>query len=96
MENISFYLGIVCGTICVIMFGSPLSTIKTVLETKSTESMPFLMCVMGFACSFSWMVYGSLINDYFVLIPNLGGFLVGSIQMLLFVAFRKSKMSTFN
>lgn len=90
---VSTLLGVIASIICVIMFGSPLSTIQTVIKTKSTESMPVLMCMLGTACSCSWLIYGSILSDIFIWLPNLGGFFLGLLQIALLLVYPRKQSS---
>ncbi len=72
----------------VAVMGSPLSTLRVVLESSSTESMPFGTSLMAFLNSLSWSMYGLLISkDVFIYGPNLAGVFITSLQMLLFLRF---------
>lgn len=68
-------------------YGSPLATIRRVVATKSSASMPFTMSVMNFFNSVCWIVYGVLISDVFVLIPNVVGGVLTSLQLVLFAIY---------
>ena len=40
----------------------------TVIKTRSTETMNFNLCLMGFVVSISWAYYGYLLEDNFVMV----------------------------
>jgi len=85
------HLGIIASAVTVIMFGSPLSAMATVLRDKSTDSMHLPLSICGTLCSFSWFLYGFMIlEDIFVWFPNMLGFFLSCSQLLLFIVFRKS------
>jgi len=84
------HLGLIASGICIIMFGSPLSTMLTVIEKKSTESMHFGLSVCGTICSFSWFSYGYfMLDDAYVWFPNFAGLILSCLQLLLFSIYRK-------
>eukprot|EP01036_Dinobryon_divergens_P032350 gene32350-41914_t len=66
--------------------GSPLSTLKKVIEEKSTQSMPsFSTSVTTWLNAFSWSLYGIIVaNDFMVYAPNLIGLLLASVQLFLY------------
>jgi solute carrier family 50 protein (sugar transporter) len=68
--------------------GSPLSSLKNVIETRSTESMPFSTSLMAFLNSMCWSLYGLLIaNEAVIYVPNLIGLAMTSVQMGLFMLY---------
>jgi solute carrier family 50 protein (sugar transporter) len=60
-ENNSQMLGMMGCILSVILIGAPLSALSTVVKDKSTESLPFGICLMGWLNSFSWTSYGYII-----------------------------------
>jgi solute carrier family 50 protein (sugar transporter) len=63
-ENNFQMLGSIGCFLAVIMVGSPLSSLSTVIKDKSTASLPFTVCLMGWLNSLSWMTYGVILaND---------------------------------
>ena len=60
-----FYsVGLLGCFLAVVVSGSPLATIKTVLTEKSTAALPFLPSVFTWLNSCSWCLYGTLVaND---------------------------------
>eukprot|EP00741_Cyanophora_paradoxa_P008180 tig00000025_g7916.t1 len=83
------YLGTIASVASVIMFGSPLGAIMTVLRTKSTETMPPLVSAMSALASGLWFGYGSLIDDQYVIIPNGLGFILGCVQLVVIYVYHK-------
>jgi len=78
-----YYLGLVASSITVIMFGSPLSTMSEVIRSQNAETMSPILSVMTVLVSGIWFIYGYMINDRFVQIPNLLGCLLGIGQLYL-------------
>ena len=67
---------------CIALFASPLSTLKTVVKTKSADSIPLPFSVASLLCCFFWSVTGSLeLHDLNVIIPNALGFICGLAQV---------------
>eukprot|EP00644_Phytophthora_capsici_P006555 jgi/Phyca11/48230/gw1.36.327.1 len=69
------------------LYGSPLATIRRVLRTKSTASMPFTLCLANFFNSVCWVVYAVIIVDVWVLLPNAFGCVLTAIQLVLYVVY---------
>ncbi|OWZ22985.1 hypothetical protein PHMEG_0002194 [Phytophthora megakarya] len=76
-------LGVLVIISSVGLYASPMATIRHVLRTKTSTSMPFTMGVVNIINSFCWVVYAILVDDIFILVPNASGALLGSIQLIL-------------
>ena len=67
---------------CIALFASPLSTLKTVMETKSADSIPLPFSIASLLCCFFWSVTGILeLHDMNVIVPNALGFMFGLAQV---------------
>ncbi len=85
VPNILGYIGVVMA---VLLMGSPLATLGTVLKEKSTAALPFYPSLMTFFNALSWSLYGLLVSkDPLIYGPNLLGLILAVIQLLLFVIF---------
>jgi solute carrier family 50 protein (sugar transporter) len=74
-DNNAELLGGIGCFIAVLVMGSPLATLSTVIKEKSTASMPFTTSLMTWCNSCSWSLYGYLIaNDYMVSVSTLSLF----------------------
>ncbi|XP_064614317.1 sugar transporter SWEET1-like [Liolophura sinensis] len=85
------HLGLLGCLFTVIGYGAPLATLADVLQTKSTESMSFLMCFANLVVAFEWGWYGYLLKDAYIGVPNIFGIILGALQMYLFIKFPSSK-----
>uniref|UniRef100_A0AAV1UYA4 Sugar transporter SWEET1 n=1 Tax=Peronospora matthiolae TaxID=2874970 RepID=A0AAV1UYA4_9STRA len=72
------------------LYGSPLATIRRILRTKSTASMPFTFCVVSFCNSVSWVTYAIILGDVWILLPNAFGCILTLIQLILYVIYPPS------
>lgn len=81
--------GIVSTTI---LYGSPLSIIRLVIQTKSVEFMPsFYFSLFVFLGSASWIMYGALSRDIIIMAPNFLGAPLGFGQMVLYCIYPHRK-----
>lgn len=87
MEHSRYVLGLVGSSLAVGFFASPLASLSHVLKTRSTEVLPFPLIVSSFLVSGQWWLYGIILDDNFVKVPNLLGWCLASFQLLLFVWF---------
>ncbi|KAL2903816.1 Bidirectional sugar transporter SWEET15 [Bienertia sinuspersici] len=77
-------LGIICAVVSTSVFAAPLTIIVKVIRTKSVEFMPFPLSFFLTLCAVIWFLYGILRNDIFIYIPNVFGFVLGLLQMVLY------------
>ncbi|KAL5654251.1 hypothetical protein ACJX0J_033570, partial [Zea mays] len=59
-------IGMICACLNVLMYGSPLASMKTVITTKSVEFMPFFLSFFLFLNGGVWATYAVLDRDIFL------------------------------
>lgn len=91
VETAKYHLGLLCTFGAVINFGAPLASIAEVLRTKSTECLALPLCLANFVVALEWFIYGVIIHDSFVKIPNVLGSMLGVAQLSLFVVYPRTE-----
>ncbi|KAL6185993.1 hypothetical protein ACLB2K_042115 [Fragaria x ananassa] len=89
-------IGFLGAGLNIIMYASPLAAMrtiynwckKTVVTTKSVEYMPFWLSFFFFLNGGVWLFYAWLEQDYFLGVPNGMGFLLGAVQLVLFLIYK--------
>uniref|UniRef100_A0A7S2XUA2 Sugar transporter SWEET1 n=1 Tax=Attheya septentrionalis TaxID=420275 RepID=A0A7S2XUA2_9STRA len=66
------------------VFMAPIPTIRQISATRSVGSMPLLPYSSMIANGFLWFVYGALLEEQAVIIPNTFGMLLGAIYFAVF------------
>lgn len=84
-------LGWICVVLSTSVFAAPLSIIKVVIRTKSVEFMPITLSILLTVSAIMWMAYGILLKDIYVTLPNFVGVTFGTIQIVLYLIYRKNK-----
>ncbi|XP_023004306.1 bidirectional sugar transporter N3-like [Cucurbita maxima] len=85
-------MGWICVTVSVSVFAAPLSILRQVIRTKSVEYMPFTLSFFLTLSAIMWFAYGVFLNDICVAIPNVVGFVLGLVQMVVYAIYRKGRM----
>ncbi|GLU06260.1 hypothetical protein SLE2022_233070 [Rubroshorea leprosula] len=86
-------LGWICVGISVSVFAAPLSIMVRVIKTKSVEFMPFNLSFFLTLSAIFWFGYGMFKKDFCVALPNVGGFILGMLQMILYAVYRHKKVA---
>ncbi|XP_021639277.1 bidirectional sugar transporter N3-like [Hevea brasiliensis] len=73
------------------VYAAPLSIMRLVVKTKSVEYMPFSLSLALTICATCWLGYGLAVDDYFIATPNVLGFLLGLVQMILYLIYKNRK-----
>lgn len=81
------FSGLLCCSVGVFFFASPLIKLRHVILTRNTECLPFPIILASFFVTLQWFIYGQLIDDSFIQIPNFLGCILSAIQLTLFVIY---------
>lgn len=76
--------GLTCVVINVLLYGSPLVMMKTVIQTRSVKYMPLPMSLLGFVICILWSAQAVFIQDVTVGVPNVLGIILGAAQLVLY------------
>ncbi|KAF4320971.1 hypothetical protein BBO99_00005079 [Phytophthora kernoviae] len=87
-DEVGKTLGYVGILINVWMYASPLGTVRHVLATKSSASLPINLSAMMLVTTMLWVATSIVDNDMIIMSLNIAGVLLSIIQITLYVRFR--------
>ena len=88
-------LGVLCSSMAVAYCSAPLASVQNVISTGSTQALPFYLILATVAVTGQWTLYGVIIQDSFVLVPNILGCVVASGQLALFTYFPSIELTKY-
>ncbi|XP_054851992.1 sugar transporter SWEET1 isoform X1 [Eublepharis macularius] len=77
-------LGLFCSLFTITMYLSPLADLAKIIRTRSTQCISFPLTVTTFLASASWTLYGLLLQDLYIAIPNIPGIATSVVRFWLF------------
>ena len=80
-------VGFIANCVNILNFISPAQRIVRVCREKNYSLIPIATTVLGCISSFLWLVFGILINDYNVMIPNTISVLIALFNTLIWFYF---------
>ncbi|XP_055814923.1 bidirectional sugar transporter SWEET17-like [Solanum dulcamara] len=86
-------IGFLSTALNIMMYISPLGVMKTVVTSKSVEYMPFLLSLFLFFNGAIWTFYALLMADWFLGVPNVMGWLLGAVQLVIYAIYRNPNSS---
>ncbi|MCE3051171.1 hypothetical protein HAX54_049037 [Datura stramonium] len=93
-SNRAQIVGWICLIFSLCVFVAPLGVLRQVIRTKSVEYMPFLLSFFLTLSAIMWFFFGLLRKDYNIAIPNVLGFTLGVLQMVLYLIYKNAKKVT--
>ena len=83
--------GFAATCVTIVNFGSPLSTLRTVLRTRDSESIPLHLTIANLCGTLTWTMYGVLRFDRFIAIPNSIGAMLSILNLTVKYVYRKQQ-----
>ncbi|XP_051225591.1 bidirectional sugar transporter SWEET2b-like [Lolium perenne] len=83
------FVGVVSMVSLISMFASPLAVMGVVIRTECVEFMPFYLSLSTLLMSASFAIYGFLLRDFFIYLPNGLGVVLGATQLGLYAYYSR-------
>ncbi|XP_052180562.1 bidirectional sugar transporter SWEET16-like [Diospyros lotus] len=83
------FIGVLCATVTIGMYAAPLKGMGTAIRTKSVEYVPFFLSFFLFLNAGAWFTFAMLLKDFYVLVPNAVGIVLGAAQLGIYMVYRK-------
>ncbi|KAG6592668.1 MtN3-like protein [Phytophthora cinnamomi] len=80
-------LGVFSDIVSLVLYASPLETMKKVIQTKDATTLPIIISVIFLTNTTVWTVFAIADDDMFVTVPNAIGMLVCIAQVVLYMMF---------
>jgi low affinity Fe/Cu permease len=83
-------VGVVVNVNLMFFYGAPLSTVMTVVRTRSSSTIHRPTMITNTLTGIFWGAFGLAVMDFFIAVPNLLGAILGAVQMMLCVVFKQN------
>ncbi|KAF7238575.1 Sugar transporter SWEET1, partial [Varanus komodoensis] len=89
------HLGLFCSIFTITMYLSPLADLAKIIKSRSTRCLSFPLTVTTFLASTCWTLYGLLLEDLYIAVPNMPGIATSLVRFWLFWRFPPSRESSY-
>ncbi|CAH0383592.1 unnamed protein product [Bemisia tabaci] len=87
-EILQYHIGNLASFITVLFFAAPLTNMVTVIKTGNVSSLPLPFISMTLVATFLWFLYGLVVDDIYVQLPNAIGLVLGVAQLSVYFLYR--------
>lgn len=90
MSQAMFFEGFMASACSVLVNVSSIVCTPTILRTRCTEAMPVELALVSFVSSVLWLTCGIMLDDWWIIFPNIIGILAGFMAIGLLLRFPRS------
>jgi len=84
-------VGLLGALLSITYSSAPLANLPTVFKTRNTETLPYYLILATVLATAQWTLYGVIIEDNIIKIPNFVGFIAALLQLSFFCCFNSNK-----
>lgn len=92
-EQVRDIVGFLAVAVSIVLYASPLETVKQVVQTKNAKTLPIWMCFAAAINCSLWVVCGVVGRDLFVLTPNAIGVALSVVQTTLYFVYNPKRQA---
>ncbi|KAL1495069.1 hypothetical protein ABEB36_010546 [Hypothenemus hampei] len=92
-KNLEYRFGLILTILMLALLGAPLLDVKQIISNKDASSIPFPITLMGTIVTFLWLLYGIILQNNFMIIQNVIGYILCMIQLALIFLYPGSSLS---
>lgn len=89
------FLGILCMTFNIATVAAPLAALHEVIKNRSTEYLPLPLCIANLLVTSEWLLYGILVDDFYIKFPNFVALIISVGQILPFFFYPRKRKTSF-
>ncbi|OWY93518.1 MtN3-like protein [Phytophthora megakarya] len=93
-DSVEKVLGVLSDIVSLILYASPLETMKQVIQTKDATTLPIIISAIFLTNTTVWTVFAFADDDMFVVVPNAIGMLVCIAQVVLYIVYPPKTVRT--
>ncbi|POM66738.1 MtN3-like protein [Phytophthora palmivora] len=86
-DSVEKVLGVLSDIVSLVLYASPLETMKQVIQTKDATTLPIIISAIFLTNTTVWTIFSIADEDMFVLVPNAIGMLVCIAQVVLYIMY---------
>jgi solute carrier family 50 protein (sugar transporter) len=76
------------------LFASPLTAVLSIWNNQDPSPISLPLSILSLLCSVSWSIYGVVIDNLNVILPNLFGVITSILQLVLWRLFPRTLLPT--
>eukprot|EP01098_Paradermamoeba_levis_P014286 TRINITY_DN6763_c0_g1_i1.p1 TRINITY_DN6763_c0_g1~~TRINITY_DN6763_c0_g1_i1.p1 ORF type:complete len:213 (+),score=26.84 TRINITY_DN6763_c0_g1_i1:104-742(+) len=92
-EDMALNLGLIASIFSILLFGSPLFKLGKMIKSKNSDGLDPRLTVCSLLSCLAWSLYGLLLNDSNIIVPNSVGFVLSCVQAAVLVVYSKPYQS---
>ncbi|XP_050498588.1 sugar transporter SWEET1 [Diabrotica virgifera virgifera] len=82
-ELLEYRYSLVVTILMLALIGAPLLDVKAIIDKRDASSIPFPLTFMGTIVTALWLIYGIILQNAFMIVQNVIGFLLCLVQLVL-------------
>ena len=90
LKNVDIY-GYICVSLSLFSLVHPFTILKKAIKFRNYKYIPIKLCLLSLVGTTSWIIYGFMIINFHIIIPNFIGMITTLILMFIWNIFKKRR-----